>query len=706
VRGLFFGEAPMGNCIRRWSAAALLAITLPAQAAGPAPEPKAEPAGAPVLPNVRDSLLWPPELAEGRRAWSLTALSLNDEFTGKPGRAKVPANAELRLARRKTLNDTEWWVVEAVASKAKGLARADALTRTWPKGDADTLAPMLGDRSAEIERMQFLLSSQSFRARLDVYQQLHRYSGITDESLFDTLAVRLIQGLDQSDTANAFWKTLWKDTLWGAQFARAISIPASGGGVPFNLRDWANEVVWLTRALASSGYSKYRPLLERAAESDARKVARYANAALDELEDFARWNRIINDPSNYKPGQSHESARLLNMVRSGEPRLQSVGLNRIEELDRQPTAHATVPAAQPDASPWETKFEVGRRARVLAEVRLRRAPAGEAHFATLAAGATVGLKGKRDLEGTEWWEVLPVASRNRQTGWVPRTELTQHWPAGPADRLGPMLGDRGAEVDTLIKRLRDGDTRVRILAVQGLYLSGITDERVFDTIAQVLAAGLAQGSQVESTRSLWAGISAGLLLGPAGQAAAATPPINQRTWPQEPAWLAKGLSYSGYTKYRPLLELAAESDAPGSSSLSDHAGAALENLEQHAYWNHVINDPRNARPGRSEEVARTLNMLQSGERELVRGGVNQAARLSAQWPELNDAIEAELLKSYALELHDAAEDIAAMMAKALVGTRDPKYQATLAKVAHNTPSEKLRRHANAGLPAAKKARPR
>jgi len=68
-----------------------------------------------------------------------------------------------------------------------------------------------------------------------------------------------------------------------------------------------------------------------------------------------------------------------------------------------------------------------------------------------------------------------------------------------------MLGDRSAEV----ARLQDGvandpDVEERIRIYQEIYeASGITDEKLFDTLATRLAQGMSQGGAVK--QMFWSG---------------------------------------------------------------------------------------------------------------------------------------------------------------------------------------------------------
>jgi hypothetical protein len=360
-----------------------------------------------------------------------------------------------------------------------------------------------------------------------------------------------------------------------------------------------------------------------------------------------------------------------------------------------PPATPSEPVAAPTLAPaWEAKFDVGRRARTTESVGLRRYVNSKTAPDKLPAGTTVRLKEKEDLDGVEMWQVQPVAGLAAgKIGWVPRTALTQQWPAGPADTLVPMLGDRSAEVEKILTQLRLGEAKVRVTALKSLHASGITDERVFDTIAHELAAGLARSDEISG--NLWSaiavGVAAGLVGGVGAQAAAQGSMQNRgdpRSWKLEVIWFTKALGFSGYAKYRPLLEMAAETNSLGTGRLSSYAEQALEDLEQSARWNRVINDPAGHKADQSHAQTRLINVLRSGDRPLIRLALNEAAR-KKEAP-LFDAVEAEFKALARQPLDDDQSDTVADMAEVLGRSGDLKYRATLADAAANASTKQVR----------------
>ncbi|HUR40768.1 MAG TPA: hypothetical protein VM240_06320 [Verrucomicrobiae bacterium] len=291
-------------------------------------------------------LQWPLELKEGRRAWTSREAVLISRYDASKV-AVLPAHAELRLIGTEKRDGALWWHVEAVAMDKAGRLPEAALTRTWPATRADKLPPMLGDRSPEIFLLRRQLEDPDVRQRIGACKKLN-LAGITDEALYDAVAARLVEGLAQTDKANsAAWTLVGQSLLGvGAGAVGDLIVAAARGQAEFNPKHWAQEVAWLTKALGYSGYTKYRPLLERAAETDSfgtYSISKHANLALDDLENFSRWNWLINDPAGLEGGRSAEAARALNLMRSGERQLQRNGLNQIMAL-KDPTLFDDVEA--------------------------------------------------------------------------------------------------------------------------------------------------------------------------------------------------------------------------------------------------------------------------------------------------------------------------------------------------------------------------
>ena len=377
------------------------------------------------------------------------------------------------------------------------------------------------------------------------------------------------------------------------------------------------------------------------------------------------------------------------------------------------TAPATPPAPPATTPPAAPVLAKGIHAWTTREVFLRLEPAGNQQGSRLAAGVEVRVK-DQDARKPDWWQVDAL---DGGWGWMMASGLTAQRAPGLADTLVPMLGDRSTEIAAIRAGLKSADVKERIAACKSLAYSGITDEALFDSIAHDLAEGLAQSDKVSG--QMWgaiavafaAGAAGGVLgNGIAGAAAGAASAVkpgerNPREWAQEVAWLTKALSWSGYSKYRPFLERASDTESLGSGRISSHAIEALANLEKFARWNRIINDPAGMRPDRSPETARLVNMLKSGDRALLREALNRMKLQPVPSPQLYDEVEAQLRAGYAADFdgNEDGEDAIALMEKALGGTGNAKYEPVLRAAQAEAKSSKIREHAAAALAALGKA---
>lgn len=83
------------------------------------------------------------------------------------------------------------------------------------------------------------------------------------------------------------------------------------------------------KALGASGQSKYRQTLQQSTESKQKKIRRHGKIALDNLENYARWNKIISQPSASDPSASNVITRFNNMINSDEWELRRIASKRI-----------------------------------------------------------------------------------------------------------------------------------------------------------------------------------------------------------------------------------------------------------------------------------------------------------------------------------------------------------------------------------------
>lgn len=323
----------------------------------------------------------------------------------------------------------------------------------------------------------------------------------------------------------------------------------------------------------------------------------------------------------------------------------------------------------------------------------------------LPAGTLVRVEEEK-IAGTQHWRHLKTASGD---GWAVQPNLTAQRPAGLADTLAPMVGDRSAEIARIRADMDSPDLKTRIAAYKSLQLSGITDEALFDEIAHRFAIGLAQSGAVSDQvwRAAWgaaaaAGSAVGALTGRgvySTAGSASDQKINVRDRSQTMPWQARALGSSGYSKYWRLLDDGAADTAITNYHIDDHSEVALNELDKYAVWNRIINSADNQKDGRSADEVRTLNMLRSGIRELQRESLKRIKEQGAAHPELYDEVEAQLVPSATVDFGTdrEAEDAAALMTTALASSANAKYVPALQKVSAEARSEKLKKYADKAL---------
>ena len=90
-------------------------------------------------------------------------------------------------------------------------------------------------------------------------------------------------------------------------------------------------VIYALEGLSYSGNGKYHATIEKAAfEGGHKKVKKAASEALAKLDQFAKWNPLINpNHNNYKAGYPGVKDRIKNMLSSGDDILMSTAARRV-----------------------------------------------------------------------------------------------------------------------------------------------------------------------------------------------------------------------------------------------------------------------------------------------------------------------------------------------------------------------------------------
>ena len=142
------------------------------------------------------------------------------------------------------------------------------------------------DRSAEVDSLLTRLASSSSVERINAAKIITR-AGLSDQRLFTKVAALLKTGYTAGTDA-----------------------------------DHIDEMAWLCKALAASGNTEYRPLLEEvAANAPSDKLKRYAEQSNGLIEDYAKRRQVLNDTESWDKSLSAEENRLLNMLGSDDLKL-------------------------------------------------------------------------------------------------------------------------------------------------------------------------------------------------------------------------------------------------------------------------------------------------------------------------------------------------------------------------------------------------
>lgn len=316
-------------------------------------------------------------------------------------------------------------------------------------------------------------------------------------------------------------------------------------------------------------------------------------------------------------------------------------------------------------------YRTGQTAWVQNAVPLRARPSqSSATVVRLEPGAELHLTQSRESPFGRWWEARGQGAE----GWVLEKFLVAERPAMGAQARpeAPQLPmpeftppaegeDRTAELTRYWRAIRDGTVEERTHHCQLLPYSGHVDAQFFALLDAWLKAryerALRENVPVEAdvTRCLQALASSG------------NPQYQQTlsTWSQSPQMGKAGRKF--IMRYQVLL-----SDS--------------------TVWNPIITRTDTHLAGRSWATTRVINMVQSGLPVLQREGMRRMNRKPRDHVAAFDVLETQLLASYQGSLDPVKEDSISWQCKTLAASRDPKYGATLAKVAGATHSTKIRRH--------------
>ena len=200
-----------------------------------------------------------------------------------------------------------------------------------------------------------------------------------------------------------------------------------------------------------------------------------------------------------------------------------------------------------------------------------------------------------------------------------------------------------------------GARPVRVKAIDELAWKGISDQRVFDPIEQLVLADLNSGSSGGDRNA-----------------------IEQEL---------RGLSYSGQSKYLPTLQKA-EADM----RYSRYAKIALGELPGYARWNPIISDRSTWDPRNSDDDNRLLNMLHSNDLVLKRIA-GKRVYFEKKDQVVLDAMAADIKANFHNKHSGDEADGLAWMIKGLGSAQQVQYRPLFVQVAEESPDHEAVSHA-------------
>lgn len=227
--------------------------------------------------------------------------------------------------------------------------------------------------------------------------------------------------------------------------------------------------------------------------------------------------------------------------------------------------------------------------------------------------------------------------------------------------------DRSTEVNKYLAIIESNDVNLSIEASQEIYYSGITDRRLYDVIEKKII-------------NYYPGLS-----------------------PNDPEkinyvnWLIKALASSGSNEYRDTISLVLRNSKIRKTR--NHAKHQLNKIGWYGTRNAAMASKRYHQEGQDAHVSRHINLLKSDDLTLKRYAAERVSWEGMRDSRIYDAIEQELLRYYEISANDKLQiDTIAWLCRALGGSGDPKYKATLQKVMDSKQAHvKIKRHARAAL---------
>jgi len=217
--------------------------------------------------------------------------------------------------------------------------------------------------------------------------------------------------------------------------------------------------------------------------------------------------------------------------------------------------------------------------------------------------------------------------------------------------------------EKFIKEMLSEDPAVQKRVAKKLKLSGISDANLFNLIENIL---------LEQEPSYGNG-------------------VNYNS--EHLSWMLRALAFSGQGRYMPTLETIARKT--GDDKIKKHAKKSIQLLPKYNKWNKIISNEENWNPDTDINTNRLFNMTSSNNIELLRLASKKIHSQHLHDAILLDTLEERILERYKNDNNNRiSEDSIAWMCRALAGSSDEKYKATILLVSTSAKNNYIRSKAS------------
>ena len=214
--------------------------------------------------------------------------------------------------------------------------------------------------------------------------------------------------------------------------------------------------------------------------------------------------------------------------------------------------------------------------------------------------------------------------------------------------LPSMASDREIKIKQLVTIFSEGTLLEKKAAVKPLRWQGISDHRVYDPIEKFVLANYEKN-------------------------------VKDRAHNDAIAWLLKGLAYSGDTKYLPTISQVANGS---NRHIVKHASNSISMLETYGAWNMIMNDEATWDKSQSDQANRFANMLRGDDLALKQMAAKRIIKSGDMESYLLDTMQSQVLAVFEEQNNDKEfASTYAYFCKAMAGSKNGKYTATVFKVA-------------------------